>query len=158
MLQPGEGCATLCENPEGLGGFMLEVEELMARDVITLREDDSLDQGDDLMSGNDIRHLPVVRDGKLVGLVSHRDLIRALARHERTPGKPMPTVGQVMTRSVETLKPRSAVREAIHKMLDNKFGCMPVVEDGGRLAGIITETDVIRLAGRLLDKEEKSPR
>ncbi|HSP79377.1 MAG TPA: CBS domain-containing protein [Myxococcaceae bacterium] len=133
---------------------MLNVEELMVRDVITLKEDDSLDRGDDLMSQNEIRHLPVVREGKLVGLVSHRDLIRALARHERTPGTPMPTVGAVMTRGVETLKPRSAVREAIHKMLDNKFGCMPVVEDGDRLVGIITETDLIRLAGRLLDKEE----
>ena len=61
-------------------------------------------------------------------------------------------VKDIMTRGVETLRPKSAVREAIHKMLDNKFGCLPVVEDGGQLVGIITETDIIRLAGRLLDK------
>jgi CBS domain-containing membrane protein len=130
---------------------MLTVEELMSRNLVTLSEEDDLVRGDDLLAVNDIRHLPVVKEGKLVGLVSHRDLIRAMARHERSPGSPPVMVRDIMTRSVETLKPRSAVREAIHKMLDNKFGCLPVVEDGGRLVGIITETDIIRLAGRLLD-------
>jgi CBS domain-containing membrane protein len=134
---------------------MLTVEELMTRSLVTLKEEDDLVRGDDLLAVNDIRHLPVVKDGKLVGLVSHRDLIRAMARQERTPGAPSVMVRDIMTRSVETLKPSSAVREAIHKMLDNKFGCMPVVEDGGRLVGIITETDIIRLAGRLLDREDR---
>jgi CBS domain-containing protein len=131
---------------------MLTVEELMSRNLVTLEEGDDLVRGDDLLAVNNIRHLPVVKDGKLVGLVSHRDLIRAMARHERTPGAPPVMVRDIMTRGVETLKPKSAVREAIHKMLDNKFGCLPVVEDGGQLVGIITETDIIRLAGRLLDK------
>jgi len=134
---------------------MLTVDELMTRDLVTLKEDDDLVTGDDLLAENNIRHLPVVKDGKLLGLVSHRDLIRALARQERVPGAPSVLVREIMTRGVETLKPKSAVREAIHKMLDNKFGCMPVVEDGGRLVGIITETDIIRLAGRLLEREER---
>ncbi|MFY0529410.1 CBS domain-containing protein [Archangium gephyra] len=47
------------------------------------------------------------------------------------------------------------MREAIHKLLDRKFGCVPVVEDGDRLVGLITETDLIRLADRLLDKEDR---
>ncbi|WP_257460810.1 CBS domain-containing protein [Archangium lipolyticum] len=134
---------------------MLTVEELMTRDLVTLKEDDDVVRGDDLLAEYDIRHLPVVKDGRLVGLVSHRDLIRALARHERAPGTPPQQVRDIMTRSVETLKPRSSVREAIHKMLDHKFGCVPVVEDGDRLVGILTETDLIRLAGKLLDREER---
>lgn len=134
---------------------MRTVEELMTRDVVTLKEDDGLARGDDLLKTNHIRHLPVVREGKLVGLVSHRDLIRAMARQERGALSGSAVVRDIMTRDVETVGPRSSVRQAIHRMLDRKYGCLPVVEDGGRLVGILTETDLVRLAGRLLDREEK---
>jgi CBS domain-containing protein len=134
---------------------MRTVEELMTRDVVTLKEDDGLARGDDLIATNHIRHLPVVREGKLVGLVSHRDMIRALARQERGALAASTVVRDIMTREVETVSPRASVREALHKILDRKYGCLPVVEDGGRLVGILTATDLVRLAGRLLDREER---
>jgi CBS domain-containing protein len=133
---------------------LLTIDDLMTHDVVTLSEDENLAVGDDLLKRYHIRHLPVVRNGRLVGLVSHRDLIRALARQAGSGTRHPIWAKDVMTRNVETLSPVCSVREAVDKMLDHKFGCLPVVDDDGQLVGIITETDLVRLAGRLLDEHE----
>ncbi|WP_426754156.1 CBS domain-containing protein [Myxococcus sp. Y35] len=133
---------------------MLTVGELMTRDVTTLQETDGVLQGDDLLKLQHIRHLPVLRGGKLVGLVSHRDLIRALARHPASSGAPPVTMGDIMTRELETVTPDLPVREAIHLLLEHRFGCLPVVDGKGALVGIVTEADFMRLASRLLDAAE----
>lgn len=132
---------------------MLAVADLMTRDVVTIEEGDNLALGDDLLKRHHIRHLPVVREGRLVGLVSHRDLIRALARQTGSRATPI-WAKDVMSRSVETVSPRTSVREVVEKLLDRKFGCVPVVEDDGRLVGIITDSDLVRLAGQLLEERE----
>ena len=133
---------------------MFAVEELMTRDVVTISEGDNLALGDDLLKLHHIRHLPVVREGRLVGLVSHRDLIRALARQGGSRSTPI-WAKDVMVRAVETVSPRASVREVVEKLLDRKYGCMPVVEEDGRLVGIITASDLVRLAGRLLEERER---
>ena len=129
---------------------MLTVGDLMSRDVITLQETDGLLQGDDLMKQHHIRHLPVVRDGRLVGLVSHRDLIRALGRHPASTRQPV-SLADIMTRGLETVTPQMPARDAIHKLLDHRFGCLPVVDGDAKLVGIVTEADFMRLASRLLE-------
>ncbi len=133
------------------------VEELMSRDVVTLSEDENLAVGDDLLKRHHIRHLPVVRDGKLVGLVSHRDLIRALARQAGSQSKAPVWAKDVMTRTVETVSPRASVREVVDKLLDHKYGCLPVVDGDGKLVGIVTDSDLVRLAGQLLDERDPRP-
>ena len=137
---------------------MLTVEELMSRDVVTLSEDENLAVGDDLLKLHHIRHLPVVREGRLVGLVSHRDLIRALARHAGSRSPSPVWAKDVMTRSVETVSPWTSVREVVEKLLDHKYGCLPVVDGDQRLVGIITDSDLVRLAGQLLDEREQRMR
>lgn len=129
---------------------MLTVGDLMTRDVVTLQETDGLLQGDDLMKQHHIRHLPVVRDGRLVGLVSHRDLIRALGRHPASSPQPV-SLADIMTRGLETVTPQMPARDAIHKLLDHQFGCLPVVDGDAKLVGIVTEADFMRLASRLLE-------
>ncbi|MCP3103281.1 CBS domain-containing protein [Myxococcus sp. K15C18031901] len=133
---------------------MLTVGDLMTRDVITLDEADDLLRGDDLLKLNHIRHLPVVREGRLVGLVSHRDLIQALARQVGAPRFEPVSVVSIMTRDVVTARPDLSVQDAIYKLLDHRFGCLPVVDTGGRLVGIITEADFMRMAVRLLEAAE----
>jgi len=129
----------------------MTVDELMTRKLVTLKEDADLNRIDDLLKLHHIRHLPIVRDGRLVGLVTHRDLLRAQAH--KSPGHSV-TASEVMTREVETLSPDTSVRHAIHRLVDGKFGCMPVVDAQGALVGILTETDLARLAGRLLKERE----
>lgn len=136
---------------------MLTVEDLMTRDVVTIQEGDNLALGDDLLKLNHIRHLPVVREGKLVGLVSHRDLIRALAKLAGSRATPI-WAQDVMSRDVETVSPSTSVREVVEKLLDHKFGCLPVVDDGGTLVGIVTDSDLVRLAGQLLEERERRGR
>ncbi|MCP3058066.1 CBS domain-containing protein [Myxococcus sp. K38C18041901] len=133
---------------------MLTVGDLMTRDVVTLEETDDLVRVDDLLKLHHIRHLPVVREGRLVGLVSHRDLIRALSRQLAAPHPEPISVSRLMSRDVEMVRPDLPVREAIYKLLDQRFGCLPVVDRERRLVGIITEADFMRMAARLLTAAE----
>lgn len=139
---------------------MLTVGDLMTRDVVTLEESDSLLEVDDVLKRQHIRHLPVVRQGKLVGLVSHRDLLRALGKHPASAPQPV-AIADIMTRGLETVTPDVSARDAIYRLLDGRFGCLPVVAGDGRLVGIVTEADFMRLASRLLDAadaDEGAPR
>ncbi|MBN1207016.1 MAG: CBS domain-containing protein [Myxococcaceae bacterium] len=136
---------------------MLTVEDLMTRDVVTLDADDALIQVDDLLKRHHIRHVPVVRGRRLVGMVSHRDLIRALARQPVGKGPHLLGVEEVMTHEVETVAPHASAREVIEKLLDRRFGALPVVDAQGELVGIVTESDFLRLALRLLEEREQPP-
>ena len=133
----------------------LTVGDLMTREVFALGPEDGLAALQDLMAERSVRHVPVVdRDGDLIGLVTHRDLLRtSLVDQADTPRFVEQTVlsrlkvGDLMTRDVETIGPDSDIREAAQTMYENKFGCLPVVE-GRRLVGILTEADFVRLMAR----------
>ena len=135
---------------------MLTVGELMTSEVVTLEEDDALIQVDDLLKRHHIRHVPVVHGRTLVGMVSHRDLIRALARQPAGTGAQPLIIKEVMSRDVETVEPHASASQAIEKLLDRRFGCLPVVDAQGELVGIVTESDFMRLALRLLREQEDS--
>jgi CBS domain-containing membrane protein len=129
----------------------IHVHELMTEAPVSVGPDDNLQQVRELMDAHDIRHLPVVDDdGSVVGLVSQRDFIRfALAPAEGLTLSAQEdvlravTVGTVMTTDVATVEPDAEVSVAGQIMLDNKYGCLPVVEDL-RLTGILTEADFVR--------------
>jgi len=134
----------------------MKVWQLMTNDVETLDADATLDLADDLMRMKRIRHLPVMQNGELVGLVTQRDLFRAglssvldfrsgvakeWLRH-------IP-VREVMVHELITISPDTDVEEAVRRMLNHKIGCLPVMA-GSQLVGLISETDCLRYLSRIL--------
>lgn len=129
------------------------VRDVMTRDVVTLDRNDKLLVADDLMRLGRIRHLPVVdEDGRLAGIVSQRDLfhsglIKALGygSHAQRQALDMVVVKEAMRSEVVTTTPDAPLREAALLMLERKIGCL-VVLDGQQIAGILTESDFVKLA------------
>jgi CBS domain-containing membrane protein len=124
----------------------------MTADVVVVGPDDSLMRVRDLMDERRIRHVPVADEhGELLGLVSERDLLRRAAGRDTEFPLSLEVdvlattrVGDVMTSEVETVEMDEDAAIAAQLMLENKYGCLPVVEDG-RIAGILTESDFVRL-------------
>jgi CBS domain-containing protein len=121
------------------------IASVMTRTLVTLQETDSLEMADNYLELGHIRHLPVVRGRKLVGLITHRDLLRNCDRKDTRTGAPL-IARDVMTTRVMVVHPETSTREAIRMMLTNKFGCLPVTTEAGTLVGIVTESDLLRVA------------
>jgi CBS domain-containing membrane protein len=128
-----------------------EVRDLMTDRVFTLQPNDDLEALYDLMDAHHIRHVPIVdRDGDLVGLVTQRDLARSALGPQDTLPLSMQQeilrrrrVREIMAIEVETVEPDESLRTAAEMLLENKIGCLPVVE-GEHLVGILTEADFVR--------------
>lgn len=129
----------------------------MSRELVTLAEDDTLADARRCMDRGRIRHLPVVRGARLVGLVTHRDMLAASfsifsqvsAREEHHIFAQVP-VRELMHDAV-SVPPATPVGEAARLMLDHQYGCLPVADGDGNLLGIVTEADFLRLAVRMLE-------
>jgi CBS domain-containing membrane protein len=136
---------------------LLQVHELMSTDLVTLTEDETLADAQRCMARGRIRHLPVVRGGRLVGLLTHRDLLAASFSifaevdhsEQRRIFVTVPVV-EAMHRDVVSVRPDLSVKEAAEILLKNKYGCLPVVDGDSNLVGIVTEADFLRLTVRLL--------
>lgn len=100
------------------------------------------------MLAEGFKHLPVVDDGKLVGIITDRDI------KAHSHGLRATKVANVMRTQLATLGPDATIEEAARLMLAKKIGCLPVVQDG-RLVGILTRTDLLKA---LLDLRCASPR
>jgi acetoin utilization protein AcuB len=122
------------------------VAEVMNRRVVTVAPDATVAEARRLLDERRIRHVPVVARGRVVGLVSDRD-VRSAAR-----GDPERTrVADIMTRDVLTVSPAARVEEAARLMLAHRIGALPVLERG-ELVGIVTTTDLLRALVDLLER------
>jgi len=128
----------------------------MSREVVTLRSGEHLDLASDIMTLGRIRHMPVMSGTRLVGILSQRDLFRA-AVSSALDFRPAAQRGwlakirveEAMTADVITARPEWTIRQAVDVMVEKQIGCLPVVEEG-RLIGLLSETDCLRLLGRML--------
>lgn len=126
------------------------VRDIMMGSPVTLKPDDTLDLANDVISLGRIRHIPVVDDGKLTGLVTERDLIGAAATHifglkqkRKSALLKSVLIKEVMRKRLFTVEPDTSIKDAAHLMADKKVGCVPVVS-AGVLVGLVTTTDILR--------------
>ena len=133
----------------------LRVGDIMSMSPVTITPSMSVHEAQALMQQRKIRHLPVLKDGRLVGMISDRDIRLVLP----SPATSLTvweirhlldklTVGEVMTYFVMTTAPDCPVTEAVGRMLGHKVGALPVVEDR-QVVGILTRTDILRAFRRL---------
>lgn len=119
-----------------------KVGDLMSTALIVVRDSDTIGIADAQMKLGAIRHVPVVDPKQnLVGILSARDVLLALAR-----GKKTVRVGETMTRDPVTVTTETPVHEAIELLLEHRFGSLPVLGADGHLMGIVTETDFLAAA------------
>jgi acetoin utilization protein AcuB len=140
------------------------VQDVMQSKVITIAPETTLPEAMRLARQRVVRHLLVVEDGELVGIVSDRDLKRAMASpatslevHELNYLLDRLRIGEIMTRTVITIGPIFPVEEAARLMVTEKISALPVT-DGGKLVGIVTETDVLELFVKAMGAGEPSSR
>lgn len=140
-------------NVEKWGSSYRTVADLMSTDVFTVRPDDLVDLAASVMNWRHIRHVPVEDDeGRLVGLISHRDLLQILARGLLTLNQRPITVKEIMKQDVVTVLPGTPTLEALAIMRRSRVGCLPVTRDG-HLLGIVTAYDFLGLAAEIIESD-----
>src|SRR3989442_7972259 len=128
------------------------IRDIMTPEVTTLGRNDSLQLVKDIMTLGRVRHFPVVDDGKVVGVVSQRDLYRASLGSVMKYGEKAQraflegiAVKEVMSDPPITIAPHAPGQEAARLMMEKKIGCLLVLE-GSKLVGIVTESGMLKLA------------
>jgi acetoin utilization protein AcuB len=134
----------------------VKVCDRMTGEVITVRMSDPLRKAWELAEENQLRRFPVVEDGKLVGIITDRDIRNATESSVVVTEKKYHDflldtikVESIMTPDPVTVTPETPLKEAAGKILELKVGGLPVVEDG-KLVGILTETDLLKTLMELL--------
>ncbi|WFS64068.1 CBS domain-containing protein [Pseudodesulfovibrio thermohalotolerans] len=141
---------------------MLKVKDLMSSPVFSLKENDSLHTARELMDLQRIRHIPIVTvDNAFTGLITHRDILSATisklagldpeTQKEIDSGIP---IREIMRADIVSVEPETSLKDAARLLLNNKYGCLPVVENSG-LVGIVTEADFLRLTINLMEGLEQ---
>jgi acetoin utilization protein AcuB len=134
----------------------LKVRDRMTEDVLTVEKDEPIRRPCELVEEKKLRRFPVIDGGKLVGIITDRDLRNATASSVVLTEKKYHDflldnvkVESVMTPNPVTVSPDTDLKEAARKLLEIRVGGLPVV-DGDRLVGIVTEIDMLEALVELL--------
>jgi len=141
------------------------VQHWMTRDPITVEAETPFLEARLILKEKQIRHLPVLDRGKLIGVVTDKDLKEAapsgattLDVYEVNYLLLKMKVRDLIKQDPITIKPTNSVEKAALLMHDHKIGCLPVVDDAGTLVGVITETDLLKVMVEILGYKEKGTR
>ncbi|MBE7478759.1 MAG: CBS domain-containing protein [Polyangiaceae bacterium] len=134
------------------------VRDIMTAKVVYMLEEENLERIGKGMERFKFRHLPVVDAGKLVGIVSQRDYLRASVS-DLDPDFALKNdnlkrnifVAEIMTRDVVSVRPDTPLLEAAKLLREHRFGCLPVTEADGSLVGVVTDYDFVGLTIALLE-------
>ena len=140
----------------------MRVEELMTSKVFVVDQDDFIDRVFFLIHYERIRHLPVVEKGKVIGIVSDRDLYKALGPKSNSSAiedaagtnsvelhMSAKKVRHIMRRGVITVKRDTSAADAAALMANNKIGALPVVDKDNKLVGILSSIDILRVFSKI---------
>ena len=131
------------------------IDQIMSRNLYTVNMDDPIDLVPNIMMWKHIRHLLVENDeGDLVGIVTLGRLGRHYAMAKKK-GDPVPAVKKIMVTDVTTIQNDASMYEGIKLMLQNRIGALPVLNKKGKLVGIITERDYLKIAEFYLEELEE---
>jgi acetoin utilization protein AcuB len=142
------------------------VKERMSSPAVTVTPDTSFQDALKLMRDHKFRRVPVVdQDGKLIGIVSERDLLHA----SPSPATSLSVwevnyllwklkVADIMTHHVITISQEAPIEDAANLMVTRKIGGLPVVNGAGRVVGVVTETDIFKAFAEMLGSGEKGLR
>ena len=129
----------------------MTIDAIMSRDVVTVGPNESLMTIRQLLHQRGFHHLVVVEDDQLIGVISDRDVLRTISpfldtlteeqRDVRTLSR---QAREIMHTPAVTARADTSVEDAASMLLDHNISCLPVVDDGGQLEGIITSKDVLR--------------
>ena len=144
----------------------MRVEDIMTAKVFTVEQHDLIDRVFFLIHYEKIRHLPVVEKGKVIGIVSDRDLYKVLGPKNNSNVIEGTSelhvvhkkVQNIMHRGVLTVHPESYVSEAASLMANNRVGALPVVDKDNKLMGIISATDILRVFSKIEKASEERER
>jgi acetoin utilization protein AcuB len=142
----------------------MRVRDIMSTNVVAVNEDTRVDDAKKIMEAHKIRRLPVMKKDKLVGLVTKHMLLEAAP----SPATSLNiwelhyllakmTVKEIMVKKPFTIPADMPVEEALQLGQEKGYGAFPVMEDG-RLAGMVTESDIVRMMTRVLGVREKGKR
>ena len=131
----------------------VHVADVMTKDALTMLPDQSFAELVGMMANRSFHHMLVVdEDERLHGVISDRDVLRALSR---TPDWSRKSVAEIMSPDSITTTPEYAISAAVSLMLEKRVNCLPVIGPDGRVAGILTSTDLLKAYEKLQAKVEQ---
>ena len=134
-MNPGTELKSVGPTPRLVG-------EVMTREIKTLTPDQSFTDVVRLLAGNNFHHIVIAVNGYLMGMLSNRDVYRQLGRVSDWSAK---KVGEIMITNALTTTPETLLSEAAEQMLSRRVDCLPVITQAGKLVGLLTSSDIMRL-------------